>query len=224
MVDKHGAQSVDLHLAHIWIHVGAGLICLAVGAVPLLARKGGPLHRYAGRAFVAIGAVVLSSSLVGIVFFDAPSPLVAAALAAGYQYLSSLRALRLSGRGPQLLDAALALAGLGGVAALFVFMGPGTASWTPALGYSLIGVVAIVAIYDLSRHFWARAWLKHARPLDHGLKMAGAYFGMMSAGVGNLFREWQPLSQFGPSVLGVVVLIVLVITHTRRRRQPLMAP
>jgi uncharacterized membrane protein len=221
--DFESAFPMNAHETNVWIHVGAGAIALAVGAIPLLSTKGGLLHRRAGSAFVALGAVVLASALVGIVFFDPPAPLVAAGLTAGYQYLSSLRALHLRKRGPQLLDAVLALAGLAAAAALFLFMGTGTASWTPALGYSVIGVVAIIALYDLSRHFWAHTWLTHVRPLDHGLKMTSAYFAMMSAGIGNVFRDWQPWSQIGPSVLGTLVIIAILITYSTRRRNPSVA-
>jgi hypothetical protein len=186
---------------------------LVIGAIPLLTSKGGILHRRFGIAFVAIGTVVLMTALIGDVFFNPPAPLIAASLAAGYQFCSSLRALSLRDRGPTWIDAGLALIGLGGCAALFGFMGPGTASWTPTIGYSTIGYVALVVIYDLSRHCWWRAWVEHARPLDHGLKMTGAYFAMMSAGVGNVFRDLQPWSQVGPSMLGLVVMIVLAFVY-----------
>lgn len=210
---------MDPHVVNVWTHVGSGAVALAVGAVPLLTPKGGPLHRRVGRAFVAAGGVVFASALVAIVFFDPPAALVAAALAAGYQFLSSLRALHLKTRGPQALDAVLALTGLGSAGALYVFMGPGTASWSPAIGYSAIAYVVVIALYDLSRHFWSRAWLAHGRPLDHGLKMTGAYFGMMSAGVGNVFRDFQPWSQVGPSAAGMIVILIFSVTYALRRRK-----
>lgn len=102
-------------------------------------------------------------------------------------------------------------------------MGSGTKSWTPAIGYSTLGFVCAVALYDLSRHFWRNAWLKHARSLDHGLKMTGAYFAMMSAGVGNVLRDLQPWSQVGPSMLGIFVMIGFTIAYFSRRpsNQPL---
>jgi hypothetical protein len=186
----------------------------------LATSKGGALHRRTGLVFVAIGAVVLSSAVIGDIFFHPPAPLVAATLAAVYQYISSLRALHLRDRGPGLIDAALALACLCGCAALYVYMGPGTASWSPAIGYSTIGYVGFVALYDLTRLFWRRAWLAHARPLDHGLKMTGAYFAMASAGIGNVFRDWQPWSQVGPSILGLMVMIVLAAIWLVRSRAP----
>lgn len=204
------------HMLNIWVHIAAGAVALALGAIPLLARKGGILHRRTGRAFVAVAAVVLGTALIGDVFFSPPAPLIAASLAAGYQYCSSLRALSLRERGPGWVDVLLALIGLGGCIALFAFMGPGTESWTPAIGYSTIGYVSVVALYDLSRLFWPRVWLAHVRPLDHGLKMTGAYFAMVSAGVGNVFRDFQPWSQVGPSMLGFVVMIALAFGYVSR--------
>ena len=210
---------IDLHLVNVVLHVSAGVLALLTGAVPLLTRKGGPVHRRAGRVFAWIGAVVLVTAAIGDVFFHSPPALVAASVAAGYGYLSSLRALALRSRGPGWVDAALAVAGLGACVLLWILMGPGTASWTPAIGYSTIGYVAALAVYDLSRFAWSDAWLRHARPLDHGLKMTGAYFAMMSAGVGNLVRAWQPWSQVGPTILGFIVMIVLTIVFVVGRRR-----
>lgn len=209
---------IDPHSLNVWTHVGAGALALMVGVLPLFSAKGGRLHRASGRAFVAIGAVVLGTALIGNVFYDPPAPLIAATMAAGYQYLSSLRALNLRDRGPGLIDAALALAGVAGSVALLVYMGSGTKSWTPVIGYSTLGYTSAVALYDLSRYLWRDIWRKHARPLDHGLKMTGAYFAMMSAGVGNVLRDFQPWSQVGPSVLGVAAMIALAGAYLMRRR------
>lgn len=56
--------------------------------------------------------------------------------------------------------------------------------------------------------------LARARPLDHGLKMTGAYFALASAG--NLFRDLQPWSQVGPSILGFAVRIALALAYLSR--------
>lgn len=216
-------RMIDLHLVNVVIHVVAGSLALLVGAVPLLSRKGGRVHMRAGRVFAWIAGVVLVTAAIGDVFFDSPPALVAASVAAGYGYVSSLRALALRTRGPGWIDALIAIAGLGVCVVLWVYMGPGTASWTPAIGYSTIGYVAFLVTYDLSRYAWSKAWLAHARPLDHGLKMTGAYFAMMSAAMGNIVREFQPWTQVGPSILGVLVMIVLAVVYIvgRRRKEPL---
>jgi len=214
---------IDLHALNVVVHVAAGVVALIVGVVPLVARKGGIPHRRFGRVFVGVGAVVLIAAAFGDVFYGAPPALVGATIAAGYGYLSGLRALALRAHGPTGTDAALAVAGIVGCAFLLVFMGPGTASWTPAIGYSTVGYVATLAVYDLSRFAWSRAWLAHARPLDHGLKMTGAYFGMMSAGFGNLFPDAQPWSQVGPTGVGFLAMAILaavfVTGHRRSHRE-----
>jgi len=202
-----------LHTVNVWVHVACGAAALAVGLIPLLAPKGGRVHRRFGRWFVRVAAAVLLTAVIGDVLFAPPAALIAATLAAGYQYLSSLRALALRDRGPGFADAALALAGLGACLALYLRTGPGTPEWTPAIGYSTIFYVAFVAAYDISRHFWRRAWLVHVRPLDHGLKMTGAWFAMLSAGAGNIFREFQPWSQVGPSMLGLAAMLVLALAY-----------
>lgn len=212
-------MTLSPHLANVAVHVIAGAVALLAGLWPLLTKKGSTLHRRGGRVFAIVGAVVFATALVGVAFYDAPAPLVAAFVAAGYQFVSGLRTLQMHETGPRLFDAAFAVAGLGACAALFVLMGPGTQSWTPAIGYSTIGFVSTVALYDLSRFAWRETWRTRAWRLDHGLKLTAAYFGMASAGVGNVFRDAQPWSQVGPSIVGVGVMLILFALHTRVRTQ-----
>lgn len=210
-------QSADWHALNVAVHVTAGALGLFLGIVPMVSEKGGPLHRLLGQTFLPCAMLALVTATVGVVFFDPPAPLVAVTLTAGYQFVGGLRSLRLRDRGPGLFDALLAVACLAACAWLVVSMGSGTRSWTPALGYGTAGFLSLVALYDLSRHAWPDAWLAHARPLDHGLKMTSAYFGMLSAGVGNLLRDYQPLSQVGPTVLGLIVAALLAASYLRRR-------
>ena len=206
---------IDAHHYNVLAHVSAGGLALFVGAVPLFTRKGGPLHRWSGRTAAALGFVVLASATIADLVFSPSAPLVAATLTAGYQYLSGLRTLSLGRRGPVAADAVLALCGLGAAMLIAFDMGQGTGSWTPQIGYSTIGFLAVVTLYDLSRHLWIAGWLRHVRPLDHGVKMIGFYFAMMSAGAGNLLAEFQPLSQLAPSALGVATMVGFVVWYTR---------
>lgn len=204
--------------ANEWLHILAGAIALGVGLVPLLSAKGGRAHRRSGRWVVALGAIVLATALYGVFAGTAPMALIAVTLTAGYQYVGSLRALALRDRGPGWPDALLACLALTLTAWLLMRGGPGTASWPPALAYGTLGFVASIAFYDLSRHLWPQVWLRRARTLDHGLKMSGFYFGMASAGAGNLLRDWQPWSQLLPSALGFFAILALVFAHLRGTR------
>jgi uncharacterized membrane protein len=207
-------QTNDINIV---VHVGMGACGLIVGLVPLLSFKGGKLHRRSGRIFAVFAGVVLLTALLADVFLKQPIALLAASLSATYQYCGSLRALYLRSRGPGVLDAAMAGIALAACATLLHAMNGGTASWSPMIGYSTAGFVSAIAVYDLSRSFWSRSWLRYARPLDHGLKMTGCYFAMLSAGAGNLLKHFQPWSQILPSSIGMCVMVVLTIAYVRRR-------
>jgi hypothetical protein len=209
-------EHADWHAFNVAVHVTAGALGLLVGIAPMATEKGAARHRLFGQAFVPCAALALLTATVGVVFFDPPPALIAATLAAGYQFVGSLRALRLIDRGPGLFDAALAVACLAACAWLVAMMSGGTRSWPPALGYGTAGFLSLIALYDLSRHAWARTWLAHARPLDHGLKMTSAYFAMLAAGAGNVLRDLQPLSQIGPTVVGLVVATLLAVSYLRK--------
>jgi hypothetical protein len=211
---------VDWHFLNIVTHVIAGMISLTCGLAAVTTVKGGGPHRLAGRVFVGFGAVVLVSALFGVVVFDGPAPLAAASLAAGYQYLSGLRALALKTQGPGWIDFALAVAGVTACGFYWLTMGAGTRSWSPEIGYGALGFVGAVIVYDLSRYAWRGIWLRHVRPFDHGVKMTNVYFGMLSAGIGNTMRDFQPWSQLLPTALGLFVVIGLVLAHLRKRARP----
>lgn len=197
---------MDFHQLNIISHVTAGSAALLVGLIALFSRKGGWLHRRSGWVTAGLGGVALATATVAVLLFDPPAPLVAATLSAGYQYLSGLRTTRLKLQGAGLPDAALALTALGLIALLALRMSDATRSWNPAIGYSTMGFLGMIATYDLSRRFWLKVWRKHVRPLDHGVKMIGFYFAMLSAGMGNLLAQWQPLSQLLPSMIGLAAM------------------
>lgn len=211
---------IDAHMLNILTHVATGALALLIGLIPLFSRKGGPMHRWTGRATAAFGAAALSTAVLAVILFQPPAPLVAATLTAGYQYLSGLRTLSLKRRGPHLPDTLLALLGVGLALLVAVQMGQGTASWTPAIGYTTIGYLLTMTAYDLSRPFWVAVWYRRVRPLDHGVKMIGFYFAMLSAGTGNLLEQWQPLSQVLPSVLGMGAMVGFVIWYSLHPIRP----
>jgi hypothetical protein len=168
MIDWHGLNTGG--------HILAGTLALAVGLVPMFTRKGGVLHRQAGYVTVALGLIVLGSAVIANILFDPPAPLVAATLSAGYQYLSGMRAAYLKAGPLKPLDIALAVCGLALCGLLWANVAHGSASWSPQIGYSTLGYILVILIYDLSRTFWMSVWHRHVRLLDHGLKMIGFYF------------------------------------------------
>ncbi len=111
---------------------------------------------------------------------------------------------------------------LGLIGGLLLTMGHGNRAWNPRVGYATVGFLALVALYDLSRPLWLKVWRARVRPLDHGVKMIGFYFAMMSAGLGNLLAQWQPLSQLLPSVLGLIFMVGFGVYYSQK--PPRVAP
>jgi uncharacterized membrane protein len=206
---------VTAHHVNMAIHIAAGIAAVLAGTFALAAAKGGVRHRRAGRVFAWLGGIVVGSALVGVLVFRSFPGLSAATLAVGYQLISSLRTLDRRATGPAPIDRVLAVGAL--VACGWMLAGFGeTGGWSPAVVYPTLGWLAAIALYDLSRPWWRAIWIARAWRLDHGIKMSNALFGMLSAGIGNLFPGLIPWSQVGPSSLGVVVAIVLVVRHWPR--------
>lgn len=139
---------------NLLMHVSAGAFGLMIGLVPLLSVKGGATHRRWGRRFAILAAIVIGTACFAVLFGSPPGALIAVSLSAGYQLISGVRALYLRGRVPNVWDATLAMGALLLVSMVLLTMGPGTASFTPVIGYTTLGYVTAIALYDLSRHAW----------------------------------------------------------------------
>lgn len=203
-----------MHTLNILTHIAAGCAALALGLFPLLTAKGSRWHRFTGWLFVAAGTLVLGCAVIGITFFPQPAPLIMATLSASYQFIGGLRALKRVNH----LDTVMALATLGACVWLALNMHNANASWPPMIGYSILGFLSTITLYDLSRPLWRAMWAR-MRHIDHGLKMTGAYFAMASAGLGNLWPAGQPWSQLAPSLIGLVVMVLLLGIHLSEKRQ-----
>ena len=212
-----------LHSLNTVVHIAGGALAMLVGIVPLATAKGGRWHRRAGRVFVPLAVIAATTAVVGVLLSPSRTALAAITLSACYQLAGSLRALALRDRTPTAADAALALLALGLAALVAAFMAPDR-SLAPAIGYSALGFVGLVAIYDLARmRLPLERWCR-VRPLDHGLKMTGFYFAMVSAGAGNLLRDAQPWSGAVPSALGTMLMAWFALRHRPRRRPAAAGP
>jgi hypothetical protein len=208
-----------LHSLNIIIHVTAASLALIAGTVSLFSAKGGHLHRRAGKFVFPAAVIATVAAVIGIAIDPSRAALNAITLSAGYQLVSGMRALWLRGLWDRPLnagDAAIAFGGLGFSAWLLLTVGPGTPSFPPAMAYTAVGFVALSACYDLSRFAWQDLWKRRIWPIDHGLKMVGFYFALMSAAAGNLLRGFQPWSQLVPSVAGTLALAAFAVLYFRR--------
>ncbi|MDO3388234.1 hypothetical protein QWI17_20475 [Gilvimarinus sp. SDUM040013] len=206
-------------LLNVSTHIFAGSLILLLGVGSLLTEKGSSRHKWFGRYFLWGYSVVLFSAIIGVMFFRSPPALAAVTLAATYGFVSGYRSLRMKHYGPGALDQSFALIALA-LCGYFmtVLHSGGSSSWPPAMGYSTISIVSTYALYDVSRVLWRKKWVKSVWPIDHGVKMVGAYFAAASAASGNILRDFQPWSQVMPSVIGTVITLWLVYRYIAKRR------
>jgi uncharacterized membrane protein len=218
------------------VHIAAGAAALSTFAIPLLSRKGGRLHRAAGKAYVAAMAVVSLSAFLSCGFrlaAGAPDPTLPlflgflAILAANAAW-TGLRALRFKTRTEPhrhpvdlafpalvlLLSAAMLPYGLRRGAGVLV-------------GFSAVGFFASIRAL---RYWLGRPSTERHAMYQHMQSMVGSCIATVSAflvvnarsfGVSD---RWMPLAWLGPTLVGlpgVLFWVARLKREERSRKEPL---
>lgn len=199
-----------LHHLNIVVHVLFGTLALLVGLGPILTAKGGWLHRQAGRWFLALATVVLVSAVLGLAVFNFRPFLSVIVLLSVYQAYSGYRALRIRATGPMLRDGLFSAAFLLSGGTFLVLLPRIALVWSPVVMYSTLGSLLVMTSYDLSRFWWRQRWLRGAWLYEHIWKMISTYAALLSAFTGTVLADYQPYSQFLPSVVGTVVALAFM--------------
>lgn len=195
--------------AALAVHITSGLLCSAIGLLPLLSRKGGPLHRRAGRVYASLMGLLLAAAWIMTAlhfsaYFLALSATATLTLFSGLRVLGRKRPdLRRKERA-RALDwlVTLLIVGVGAFTLFLVATGQtgGKAAVSSALAYGAI----VYGGYDLIRFAFPTAWPFSPRlwMYEHLLKMIGAYGAVLSAFSGNFLPFIPtPWSQLWPSLL-----------------------
>lgn len=220
------------------IHLVAGVLALALFWVPALTRKGGPVHRRAGRAYVwAMGLVVATAIPLAVAFFVNGNWMLATFLAQlaviTFTALWAGRRVLAIKHDPALFRTRfhVGVAILNLVSAVAVLI----VAWTVAppgffrVLFTVFGVIGLSAVWDTYRFFrqlptdrrwW---WYEHMGGMIGTGIAAHTAFGAI--GVQRLFPElalgpWGLIPWVGPSILGTVALVLL----TRHYRKKFQAP
>jgi uncharacterized membrane protein len=211
-------------------HVGAGGTALASFWIPMVAAKGGRVHRAAGRVFV-IGMAIVSVTAVVLSALRLADPATPARLRMGALFLGylgivtaegtykAIRVLRTkgrTGRTTQPLD--LVMAGLvfvGGIATAILGL-RGSSGLVTAFG--VVGVIGGWA----SLRYW---WRPPQEPMHWWYEHMGATGGTSIAAITaflvlNASRvcggPWMLLAWLAPSLVGVPLLILAQVYYRRR--------
>lgn len=206
-----------MHFINILIHIIAGSMALLVGTLALFVYKGGKIHMRSGRVFLGCLAIVIITGLLGVFVFHRNAFLLVITVLSGYLGFSGYRALRLRSGRPDWVDNVISLVALGvGAYFLWYFRTIGMI-WSPVIIYSTVGYLLLMIGYDLSRNVIRGNWWRY----EHILKMVGAWSGLLSAFCGTVFPQYQPFSQFLPSLFGTLIAIGFIVRVARQQRRPI---
>lgn len=207
-----------MHLANIVIHVAAGSAALAAGFLVLFRQKGTVAHKRLGTTFFYLALVVCATAAIGTIFFRFLPAFAVLSLLVPYQLMGGLRAARMQGRGPALIDGVVLLAAF--VIALPLSMEVLLrAGRLTAVDYSAVAALWLVLLYDAAKWAFPRRWHGSIWRFEHTYKMTASVFAMLSALVGNVVRVGQPWSQLLPSAMGLVVIAYFFLRLARAKHQ-----
>ena len=202
-----------LHTLNIILHVSAGIVALMLGLAALLTAKGGSVHTKLGNYFLVLVSVVIATGLIGVFVFGRNTFLLVITVLTGYVSFSGYRALKLKSNVPRGLDMIVALVSLSTLAYFLYFFHSIGMIWSPIVIYSTVGAMFFVVLYDLLRYLIPqevyaaqRIWL-----YEHIYKMTSAFSGLLSAFAGTVLKQYQPHSQYLPSVLGMIIMVGFMV-------------
>jgi uncharacterized membrane protein len=206
-----------LHKLNIAVHVSAGSLALIIGLIAIVVSKKKRIHRRMGRIFLVLMAIVILTGLIGVFVFGRNTFLLVITVLSGYLAFSGYRAIKAKSNSPKFLDIGICLLALISVSYFLYYFKSIGMIWSPIIIYSTVGYLFMMILYDLVRYFiptkiYANIWLH-----EHILKMVSAFTGLLSAFSGTVFPQYQPYSQFIPSILGTLTAICFMIAVSKKQ-------
>ncbi|WP_432708593.1 hypothetical protein [Pedobacter sp.] len=206
-----------LHKSNLILHISAGCSALLIGIGILLIKKGGRVHRRSGRIFLFLLFFVILTGLLGVFVFKRNGFLLVITTLSGYMGFSGFRVIRNRSNLPKTIDITIALLALAAVAFFLWYFHSLGMMWSPVIIYSTIGYLILAVCYDLGRYWisektYQKLWLH-----EHIAKLVSAFSGLLSAFTGTVLPQYQPYSQFLPSVLGSLIAINFMVALWRKQ-------
>jgi uncharacterized membrane protein len=207
-----------LHKSNLVLHISAGCSALLIGIFILVIKKGGRVHRRSGRIFLFLLFFVILTGLLGVFVFKRNGFLLVITTLSGYMGFSGFRAIRNRSNHPKILDITAALLALASVIFFLWYFHAIGMMWSPVIIYSTVGYLFLAVCYDLGRYLikastYQKLWLH-----EHIIKLVSAFSGLLSAFTGTVLPQYQPYSQFLPSVLGSFIALSFMYALWRKNR------
>ena len=204
------------------LHVIAGTVCLASGAVAaVVIPKGGRLHRLAGRVFVC--ALLAAAVTAGVLLCFRFQPFFFALSVLSFYFgYSGYRVLK-RGSNPATVPDWLAAVSVVVVAGLSVVWGTRgyLGADAPAV-LSMLGFAVVAAVYDAWRFTYPGVALplRSLPTFEHLTKTGGAYIAVWCAFTANVAPAGVPgvWTQIAPAVVGMPILLLVANRYYRKWR------
>jgi len=208
-----------LHSSNILIHVLAGSLALLTGCVAILAKKGKKIHNQYGLIFLFLLGIAILTGLFGVFIFKRNSFLLVITVLSGYMGFSGYRILQTKSNKPRFMDIIVAVLAVLAVSYFIAYFKSAGMIWSPGIIYSTVGYLIFAVSYDLLRYLlptslYTKFWLH-----EHILKMISAWSGLLSAFSGTVFPQYQPYSQFLPSVFGSIMAILFMLQLYNKQKK-----
>lgn len=218
-----------------WIHIIAGLLSLASGAVALYAAKGSPLHRRSGLVFV-IAMMVMTSSAVLIAAFLSPNRVnVVAGTLTFYLVCTSMLTVRRPVEDARGLIAGFMI--LAFAASMYAFSlgfeglnnGTGRIDKVPPQPLFMFGIVGLLGALLDARMLLARSIQGAHRIARHLWRMSFAmWIATASFFLGQAKFFPEPIRKSGllaiPVLLVLIMLVYWLVRVLWKRRNPASLP
>lgn len=200
-----------IHHLNIAVHVLAGTLALITGLVAVIAGKGGKSHVRFGKYFKYMMLVIVLTGLIGVLVFKRNHFLLVITMLSGYTCFSGIRVIRIYGKRPVAFDYVIPVLVQAAAFYYLYYINSLGLYWSPVIVYSTLGALFLATSYDLAKFFIPVSKLKKAIMYEHSYKMISALSGIASAFSGTVFPRYQPYSQFLPSIIGLICIIVTFI-------------
>ncbi len=208
-----------LHLLNIIVHVLAGTLALLLGFIVLMNKKGSPKHRKIGRVFLLLLIIVVVTGFIGVFIFKRNSFLMIITILSAYYGFSGYRIVVSKTNTPKLVDIIIAILSIISVFYFLNYFHSIGLYWSPIIIYSTIGALTIIVLYDFLRYLIPKKLYENIWLYEHIYKMIGAFTALLSAFSGTVLNQYQPYSQFLPSVLGTLLQIGFIIIYLKKYNQ-----
>ena len=205
------------HSINIILHVLTGTIAIVIGILAYTSQKGGKRHKRYGRTFLWFMTIVILTAMNGVLFFRDRPFLTVVTFLAFYTSYSGYRVLKTKETGFQLIDFLVMLVVFIVAISFVVRMESANILWNAKVVYYLLGYVLLIVSFDMVRFFFPQLikspkfWI-----YDHIYKMTGSFTALISAGVGTVFANYEPLNQIMPAIFGTVWLVFCLVYFPRK--------